>query len=691
MKRLALIPAVLMAGLCAGQSADLDRASAELAASLVLGDLREELRGKPADPAALCAAMLADPAANADPADAERNMALAHSNALARAFADEAHALFDRLAAPVARQDRFSAAFLADAETAPPDAIAEASAAAFPAAFRQAREEAVRRQAETLQANVRPSPDEVESRPREELARDLVARIEAAQGFAVFRENRTYIEKSFAGPILDDAFAQRDAQHDAVRRAGPSAPGFAPSAIATNLVAALFAHLAERRAADSAAFVYGPFPSSTGEVARAAAEERAAARFAEAAAAAPVPFDEAALERAIASDPAAHRRRADSLAVFEPALRDAVRSAASSDLLSRAPAAERDECAAFLRDRAAGDALAKPVADRVRAELLPRLDALRAGFARKQFETLAPPLAAGIWVPDETEVDAVCAVENDFRKTLRAWRRAPVALFAMIDKLAPEEQVLEETAALFDKAVPAAFEPGAAARGAQHRIVDGLYGDVKRAVQALGDVPPLERVVSIYKARTALAWADARPAAIGLAAGAADDGRYLDLFPSTLEKIELLAKTILEEMEREKAQPETPPDPTPPQPDSPPEEPKAIAVECDLVFDRKGDEFEVSVRAEARELGRFTCPADPAGFQGALGRFAEDAAGALAALLRERTKQGTVQLTVNLVVRNGLIYWAAVSGVSESVREAVKGFGDAVAAEFSEAATKRRP
>ena len=103
MKRLALLTAVLMAGLCAGQSTDLDRASAELAASLVLRDLREELRAKPADPAALRDAMLADPAANADPATAEHNMALAHSNALARAFAGEARALLDRLAAPAPR------------------------------------------------------------------------------------------------------------------------------------------------------------------------------------------------------------------------------------------------------------------------------------------------------------------------------------------------------------------------------------------------------------------------------------------------------------------------------------------------------------------------------------------------------------------------------------------------------------
>ena len=146
-----------------------------------------------------------------------------------------------------------------------------------------------------------------------------------------------------------------------------------------------------------------------------------------------------------------------------------------------------------------------------------------------------------------------------------------------------------------------------------------------------------------------------------------------------------MAQAVLEAIEKEKAPPEATPDPKPPQPDSPPEEPKAIEVECDLVFDRKGDEFEVRVVAEKKELGRFTCPADPRKFDREIRDFTEGAAGALAKLLRERTRQGTVQLTVNLVVRNGLIYWAAVSGVSESVRAAVEGFGEAVSAEISEA------
>ena len=47
-----------------------------------------------------------------------------------------------------------------------------------------------------------------------------------------------------------------------------------------------------------------------------------------------------------------------------------------------------------------------------------------------------------------------------------------------------------------------------------------------------------------------------------------------------------------------------------------------------------------------------------------------------------------MQLKVNLVVRNGLIYWAAVTGVSDAAREAVKGFGEAVSAEFSEAKSR---
>ena len=676
----ALAPSVF--GGEAGAAAELDRASAELAASLVLRDLRAELRAKPADPAVFRDAMLADPAANADPATAERNMALVHSNALVRAFSEEARALLDRLAAPRPRAARFGAAFLADAEAAPPADVAEAVRAAFPAAFRKAREEAVRAQAGQLEACVRPTPEEVESVPRDELARSLAKRIEDGQKTAVFVENRAYVERALVAPMLDEAFAQREAQRESVRRDGPEAPGFAPSVIAANLSRRLLVRLDERRAAEPGTFVYGPFPSVTGDVARAAAETRALARLTEAIRAAPVPFDEAAARAAMLADPAAHRRRDDSLSVFEPALRESVRKAAESDLLGRAPASERAECEAFARDREKAPEAVRAAADRVRGELLPRVSALRKELADEQFAARCGGLADGTWRPDEALVDAVCGAELDFRRTLRSWRR--VAGLAEWDAAAPEGDLFEETAARLDAAVLAAFEQPAAARAAQHKTVDSLYEEVKGLVMSMSETPDVERIANLYASRVSLAWTEARPEVLGLAPGEEDDSRWLDLFPSVTEKIRLLARTILEQRERELRRPETPPKPEePPQPDAP-EEPRQLAVECDLVFDRRGDAFEVAVRAEDRELGRFTCPAEPGAFRNAVRSFSSDAAGALAGLLRERTREGVVTLTVRIDVRDGLIYWAAVSGVSERVREAVGEFGDAVTAEFLE-------
>ena len=673
------VPAV--AGTGSGDAA-LDRASAELAASLVLRDLRAELRAKPADPAALRDAMLADPAANADPAAAERNMALAHSNALAQAFAAEARALLDRLAAPQPRAERFGAAFLAEAETAPPADVAEAVRTAFPAAFRTARAEAVRAQAAELDACVRPTPAEVESVPRDELARSLAERIEAGQRTAVFHENRDHIGRAIVGPMLDDAFAQREAQRESVRRDGPGAAGFAPSVIAANLARSLLERLDERRAAEPDAYVYGPFPSATGEVARVAAEARALARFAEAARQAPVPFDERAARTAIEAAPAAHRRRDDSLRAFEPALREAVRAAAEKGLLDRAPASEREECSSFLRGRGEDQAVVRAVSDRVRGELLPRLSALRAALSDEQFAARCGGLADGSWYPDDALVDAVCAEEMDFRRTLRGWRRVPG--LAELDAAAPEAELFEETAAKLDAALLAAFEPSVAARASQHKTTDGLYDEIKAQVREMEDSPDADRIAQIYAARVSLDWEEARPGVLGLDPGAEDDGRCLDLFPSVVEKIRLLAKTMLEQLEREKRDPETPPEPTPPQPDAPPEELRQIEVECDLVFDRRGDAFEVTVRAEGRDLGKYSCPAAPEAFRGSVRAFSGEAAEALAGLLRERTREGTVSLTVRLDVRDGLIYWAAVSGVTERVRDAVGEFGDAVSAAFSD-------
>lgn len=677
----AAVPATAGAG---SPGSELDRESARLAASLVLGDLRAELRARPADPGRLRDAMLADPGANSDPAAAKDNMEAVQSAAFAAEFAEAARALLDRLAAPLSREERFGAEFAAGAETAPRDDVAAAVAASFPAAFDSARADAVRMQAAEFDATVRPSPEDVETFPRDSLLRLVSELVEKSQKTAIFAENRDYIRRTIAPKILDEAFAQRDWQRGFVEKTGTTAGSFAPSAVAAELSLALARRIGERRAAEPENFFYAPFPSATGEVARAAAAKRAEGRFLEAAAAAPVPFDENAVRAAMDADPAAHRRRKDSFAAFAPAMRTSVREAAESALLARAPEAERAEFEAFLRSKSEDRAFAGAVAARVESEALPRLAAMRDAMARDEFSGRCGALADGSWRPAEALLDSICGAEDDFRKTLRGWRSQPG--LSTWNEAAPADGILEETASAVDAALVAAFEPGAAGRAFQHKTTDGLYDTVKAEVSAMGEKPRVKEVAAAYAARVLSAWTEARPKILGFTDGAGDDGRYRGLFPSVERKIELLAKTMVEQLEEErKKEEERPPDPeTPPQPDSPPPELKLIEIDCSLVFDRRGDGFEVSVVADGKEVGRFSCPSEPSAFRGAVAGFSGSAASALADLLREKTREGTVSLTVRMDVRDGLIYWAAVSGVSESVREAVKGFGDAVSAAFAE-------
>ena len=141
-----------------------------------------------------------------------------------------------------------------------------------------------------------------------------------------------------------------------------------------------------------------------------------------------------------------------------------------------------------------------------------------------------------------------------------------------------------------------------------------------------------------------------------------------------------------ERLDEERRKEETPPpDPeTPPQPDSPPPEELEVEIGCEIVFDRRGNDFEVLLRADGGDIGRFSCPSEPAAFRAGMEAFSGAAASALASLLRERTKEGRVALKIRTEVRDGLIYWAAVSGVSAGIRETVALFGDAVKAEFAE-------
>ena len=90
------------------------------------------------------------------------------------------------------------------------------------------------------------------------------------------------------------------------------------------------------------------------------------------------------------------------------------------------------------------------------------------------------------------------------------------------------------------------------------------------------------------------------------------------LFPSVRRKIELLARTILEEMNEPKPEneekPEEPPPEEPP-PDETPEEPPEEVVEFAISVRREGNEVEVSLKQGETVVESATVPAKKDDFE----------------------------------------------------------------------------
>jgi hypothetical protein len=160
---------------------------------------------------------------------------------------------------------------------------------------------------------------------------------------------------------------------------------------------------------------------------------------------------------------------------------------------------------------------------------------------------------------------------------------------------------MEEADRRADSAVAAAFDVARSAIAAQNAIVDGNHAKVLAEARRRKDsfwtrTPDLKTVVGLLTQATEEAWDATRidtlwPGSANRPANAAD--QHKALFPSVRRKIELIAKSILEEMnepqpENEK-KPEEPP-PEEPQPDETPEEPPAEVIEFAISVRRAGEE-----------------------------------------------------------------------------------------------------
>ena len=652
-----------------------DRTAAEGAAKLVLASVAEEvLAGGEGAKTNLVGALLGDPARFRSAELAKTALKDPYRRDLERRYAAEAERVLARLARPRSVAEAFPAAFREQAARLPDGAAEHSVAEVYPRLFTAARAEACAAQAKTLSATVHPTEAEVDSISADELRRLLVERLVANQKVPVFEENVGFISEKLAVPIIEEAQAQKRRQAEAVRRMHPLA--YAPGAIGREFVKNLGDTIrAEIARAKSGEWVYGFFPSVTNAVVRECAEKAALQHAADGVGEVTFEVAESEVLADLARDPAAHAKRGASEKLFAAKLAEQVREAGIAAAVARAPAAEREEFAAYVRGTEAKGKgpLAAAVRRRVADDLMPKVRAIREQGATKQFAATYPSVADGTWHPDGGLADSVCE-RHDYKIAVKGWRELP----GLESVAAPGrgKVFLEETDGMADSAVLAAFDRARSARTAQLKAVQKsgteLGRKLKTMVGAGGEVPTLEEIVKELTALVESDWEAGRERVLWANVPAEKRPRnfgeqHRELFPSVKARIEEKAKALRESLEK------------PQQPDAPSDSKELLPVEvpCELVLDWRKGEIQVELQVDGKVRQKASCSADPAKYAGELKKIRQALAEELKRTLK--TRQGTESVKFAVSVRNEFVYCGTAETLLRALAEAVGAIGIPIA------------
>ncbi|MGN1359149.1 MAG: hypothetical protein ACI4X9_01690, partial [Kiritimatiellia bacterium] len=409
---------ILTAALTAG-NAELDRAAALAAARLHIQRFAPEL----APPAVLVQAILSDPAAHRAPSDSETLCRAAYTNAIEKEY---------NLRLP----DLRTTLGLSNAEPLPlPANLRDQLLADFPNRFRQARAEAVARQARTLVADIRPSEAELETLGRDAL-RDLMRqRLAQRQSQPLLQENLDTLTRDHIDPILDRGYAERQTQRDTL--AALTTPAALPKPIADHLLSQLQASIAERNRNLPPANSWGLFPTlQTRDLPNALTNILLARARSHIQAATPK-VDPDTLRQTMLSDLEQHRTRAQSLQTLTDDLARQILPLAAEKWAQTAPPDDRRELNELARHLLASPPFANHLTNHLHATLDAPFNQARAAYAERLAADTWPTLFDRTYTPPIPFADTLLSDPNAPQR-LKDWRRLdPLKPLAEAEKNLP--------------------------------------------------------------------------------------------------------------------------------------------------------------------------------------------------------------------------------------------------------------
>ena len=628
---------LLLAVTLSSGNAEFDQVARDGAAEIAVGRIVTELKAKGAPAGTLEKAMLAASNRFVTRDEAKAACKLIYSAAVEEEFERQVKAVQERLGIPQDangresdESSRISGKLFASIRSIREDSRSEAL---FEAAFEAERKSACEKQAKTIAGAVKPAEIEVETKDEAVLRAEMTDKVAAQQKGGVFEENLKYISETIVDPVIESAKKEMKRQREYLTRTKCEA--YAPSVLETEITENLRRNVAERKAKEAdPAQAWDVFPKTLENGLGPAVERRTVDRVTKNVDDVAVAVDAETVLRTMAADPLAHRKADESEKVFRGIYAAQVMDGARTRAAQEAPAKERAEFEEYVRAHAAAPELVKAVEARIRREVLPKWKAVRAEVAKSEAERIWPTLADRTWYPDAELADAVAA-RSDYAAAVKGWRKVPE--LESLAKADHGDLLMEETSADADQSVAAAFDLARSAIAAQNAIVGevepSVLGEAKdRKSSFWRKTPDFKAIVGLLTEAVEAKWTERRAETLwgdGERPSNAD-AQHAVLFPSVRKRIELVARQILEDMEKPEPEPEQKP-----QPQEPPEDPtesdqqseeEPQLLKYSIVVERDGDEVTVRLEQGKSTVAERSAKAKMSDYQGAM-KFVSDKLG----------------------------------------------------------------
>lgn len=628
---------LLLAVTLSSGNAEFDQVARDGAAEIAVGRIVTELKAKGAPAGTLEKAMLAASNRFVTRDEAKAACKLIYAVAVEEEFERQVKAVQERLGIPLDangresdESSRGSGKLFAAIRSIREDSRSEAL---FEAAFEAERKSACEKQAKTIAGAVKPAEIEVETKDEAVLRAEMTDKVAAQQKGGVFEENLKYISETIVDPVIESAKKEMKRQREYLTRTKCEA--YAPSVLETEITENLRRNVAERKAKEAdPAQAWDVFPKTLENGLGPAVERRTVDRVTKNVDDVAVAVDAETVLRTMAADPLAHRKADESEKVFRGIYAAQVMDGARTRAAQEAPAKERAEFEEYVRAHATAPELVKAVEARIRREVLPKWKAVRAEVAKSEAERIWPTLADRTWYPDAELADAVAA-RSDYAAAVKGWRKVPE--LESLAKADHGDLLMEETSADADQSVAAAFDLARSAIAAQNAIVGevepSVLGEAKdRKSSFWRKTPDFKAIVGLLTEAVEAKWTERRAETLwgdGERPSNAD-AQHAVLFPSVRKRIELVARQILEDMEKPEPEPEQKP-----QPQEPPEDPtesdqqseeEPQLLKYSIVVERDGDEVTVRLEQGKSTVAERSAKAKMSDYQGAM-KFVSDKLG----------------------------------------------------------------